>query len=242
MSTNVETTYIARSFIDLLSDAVTLAVLCQDESMSDERQNAVAKASILNCIFSLECAANCCLERMSYSRRMMEKIDRFPPLDKFEFLSIHISDNRFDRGRSEIQNAAELFQIRNEFVHPRKREIPTKFLPDNILEFSDAGDWPGLRIAKSPSRWEHLSAQRVLMGADAFLTHFFLDLCEFTPSATTEWLLSGIIVSGKLKQAYPAIHRENLRNARQSMAIPFRFFDLDREFDEFVRTKDSSLQ
>lgn len=65
----IEDIHHERHFLDLLCDAVVLAQLSNDAAENDEAQFSLARGSIISSVFSLECAANCCIVRASLTKQ-----------------------------------------------------------------------------------------------------------------------------------------------------------------------------
>lgn len=234
MSGITEGSFVHRPLIDLLSDAVRLAGVSHLEQAPPDLRNAAAKASLLHCIFSLECAANCCLASLDYSKRLQVAADRFQVLEKFEFALVHFSEERLDRGRPEVQSVAELLSLRNDYVHPKVRSVPAKHSQSGeSLELPEE-TWPTLGIAKESNRWNYSDAKVGLLAVDAFLTYYLITLSKFTLSQTTTLLLPELIIPSGPQYAFVIEHREALLQAREGMLIPFAFLNLDGPFDSEI--------
>lgn len=229
--------FVRRPFEDLLSDAVRLAGLSHMTSLPLDLRNAGAKGSILNSVLALEAAANCLVARFQYSSRMKDMVERFQPLEKFEFVAWHISDDRLDRGREVVQSIAELFALRNEYVHPKVRQVTTAFHQATAQIEQASEQWPTLKISRATQDWEYTSAKRCLVVADDFLSHFLIDLCKFTPKMSQEALFPTVTMPDGEKVITVPENRDILQKAKERMGLSFRFLDLDTAIESYVDQK-----
>lgn len=110
------------SFFSLFSDAVLLYDLA-----FNERNNYVSRAlstsSILSVNYALEAAANSFLKTLDTSSKISAQIDRFPTLDKFDFILQWHKDSSLPRGNKEVQIIKKLIDQRNNLVHPKIKVI-----------------------------------------------------------------------------------------------------------------------
>lgn len=110
------------SFFSLFSDAVLLYDLA-----FNERNNYVSRAlstsSILSVNYALEAAANSFLKTLDTSSKISAQIDRFPTLDKFDFILQLHKDSSLPRGNKEVQIIKKLIDQRNNLVHPKIKVI-----------------------------------------------------------------------------------------------------------------------
>jgi hypothetical protein len=189
------------SFITLLKDSFLFLELSEQNLNNDIISKLYARTAILNMIFSLEAAANCCLDIHPCSKSLLNSIEKFSPIDKFEFLLTTRNPNKkIDRGSILIQSISELIQLRNQYVHPKPNRIETVFEPveKNKFQFSsDDGKSNFLKIPKSVSSWSYDDAVKALHTIIDFYNHFFIDLCLFEAKYMNSILFPQVIDGDK---------------------------------------------
>lgn len=181
-----------RPFIDRLADAIELS-----RGRHDEEQGALIRSSIMTAVFALECAANCLLGHVfkHKSDGIYASLERASStLDKFEISLLQMdTKGKFDRGATPCQKAKELIDRRNQFVHPKVRQIDMK------PEFPDD---PEIGVAFTPksapnqkvesvsgipadaSAWTLQDSRLAIKIVVEFLDWFFIDLCKQKPQQT----------------------------------------------------------
>lgn len=139
MSRSVEIT--ENTFFSIFSDAVLLYELASMEGNENTR-NTLAKSSILSVNYALEAAANSFLTSVEMNSKIKDKIDKFPTLDKFDFVLQWNRDEFLPRGEIETQIVKKLIDQRNALVHPKvktvKQEVATTKGDDKIAFFHNA--------------------------------------------------------------------------------------------------------
>lgn len=162
----------------------------------------------MSSVFSLECAANYCIDSLFKGKNFTNDIDKLPYLSKFEiFLGLMFPNRIFDRGRTEIQEIQELKSIRDAYVHQKIKSTELKEPDDrglsslagsgaviNVLsgtrkEF-DFGRSKLLNIPRSIDIWQSHHAVNALKATVNFLNYFFTDLCGFDSNTTCGLLMS----------------------------------------------------
>lgn len=123
---------------------------------------AVARASVISSLLTLECSANCCIEALPWSRRLRDEIDKLPSLSKLDLFVKHLDSSKsIDRGAFAVQGVEELKGLRDHYVHPhvRKSEWKQQSEQERILDLGrssvlrvpyDIGDW-GPKVESSLS-------------------------------------------------------------------------------------------
>ena len=152
--------WLDRPFFDLFCDAIHLARCCSDKGSNDDLRKPLARAALMNAIFSVEAAANCALRCYPSSRTLHESLDKLGILDKFEFLLAMRNPNEsFDRGRREMQQIQELISVRSKYVHPKSRQHPMQFeaatgQPGDFTFQIDTGATELLNIPNQHTSWD----------------------------------------------------------------------------------------
>lgn len=174
--------YIA--FYDLLADSAfqhTLASKASD-SFSMSRH---ARASIIASALCLECIANCLVDSLDAPKSLREELDKLAPIPKIEIALRMKGISAFDRGRFEVQKAAELIRARNDYVHPK-----TAAWEAEIQEPQDAGaewmfpfaiqaeHWRSLGIPKQAMFWSKEASLSVLRVVCDFLKYLIVEIIK----------------------------------------------------------------
>lgn len=118
------------NFLSIFSDAVVLyeaAVACEDEAL----KSALVKSSILSVNYAIEAAANSFLESLEMTDKLMERIDKFSTLDKFDFVLQWHTDHHLMPGDSHVQAIKNLISNRNAMVHPKISVKPMQVTTSN---------------------------------------------------------------------------------------------------------------
>lgn len=185
-------------FFDLLCDAAyqyRLAAKCTDSY----EMNRHARASISAATLTLECGANCLLETLAVPSGLREDLDRMPTLSKYDASLRLRGFGGLDRGRSEVQKVVELVRARNDFVHPKGRNIKT-----DIGALKERGKlvtmpmelhgeiWKGLGIPRRSLFWSAESALSVLKALAEFLGYVFAELMSASPDEANQILVSRV--------------------------------------------------
>lgn len=190
--------YIDRKFHTIFSDGIYFTKAAFDALENEDwmQEEHLARAAILNLSLLPEVAANCVLETLSLPKQILDEVDKFSPISKFEFALWELKKIKLDRSLQEVQNIQELQSIRNFMVHPKSRKTEWVDLDENT-KGADLGKTPLLKLPYSSQEWQGddpFIALRVVM---AFLDHMFRTLCEFSPGEVQHLLFnSGEYVEG----------------------------------------------
>ena len=174
------------SFPLLLSDAIAFDRLANDASADDHpKKNRYAKASFLNAVLAIECAANCCLARLGrpFSEKAIEWLDKATVLDKYEILLFGKTGKHLDFGSEECQPIKDLITFRNNHVHPkiRTRELKvTRTGPQEHTyeEMKDVGTSQFLKLPKDMDAWTGEHSRAIVKAALQFFNYFFINQCQ----------------------------------------------------------------
>lgn len=220
--------YVEEPFIVLLTDAILLCELAESlPHLAVSRHSALVRASIMSSIFSVEAAANSLMTPAIFPKRLLDYIDKATPIDKFEFVLYAVQPSKnLDRGSKHLQQAAELFEIRNRYVHPRtrSRSINFKQLDENRVSIEKTDEKSKhLQIPASPEDWGAEDARRILKATSDFLDHFALELCELKVEEIFGTIFSRVDIEGNVKFVFTAEHREAIVRARKRWKIAFSF-------------------
>jgi len=217
-------TKIKRRFLDLILDAIVLKDQARTAKEDWDKfdggrlesidintrflREALPRSSILYSLLSVECAANCCLERLSnVSNKLREALDKLTVLEKFELFAIQCQENKevkayFDRSRHEVQAISELINVRNWMVHP-KHEI----VEHTSGKTTSWKNWNVTQLNKS-YLWDYADADRVLNYVVNFMNWYFLDVCQLSQYETTSILLTSLQESGQINPPMPSREEE----------------------------------
>jgi hypothetical protein len=215
-----------RSFEDLLYDAVHLLYLAHDvdrELDSDGYEFTFIRSSVLNTLLLFECGANCCIDSLNLPSVFEQDIDKLPFLSKYEyFLSQVDGKAKFDRGCKEVQVAAELKAVRDNYVHPKVRRERYKLVGELVWD-ADFGKTAHLKIPRSPREWRPSHAALALRAANDFFNLFFLSWCKFETNTVCEILLSENAASIPATSSTTIDCVGGLNRATQEWNIDFKF-------------------
>lgn len=189
------------AFYDLLADAAFQHSLASTakESFAMTRY---ARASITASALSLECTANCILEAVEGSKSLLEELDKLPPLAKIEAAVRLKGITAFDRGKHEVQKAAELIRARNVYVHPRTlswdAEIhePQDTGSEWMLPFTIQGErWAALGIPKQAIFWSSNESLAVLKVVCEFLRYLLVEVLSLDEDQLSQMLAPRVELS-----------------------------------------------
>ncbi|WP_194866761.1 hypothetical protein [Pseudoalteromonas sp. PPB1] len=188
-----EAQWLSRPFFELFCDAIELA----RGSKLDE-PSVTARASILTVILSIEAGANCFLDCYPMSKHLKQSIDKFSPLDKYDFLFSMRMDgtqSHFDRGSKQVQNIKEMINLRNKYVHPKPKANNVKLEEMSGNNTFSQGEklTPQLKIPEESSCWNGEHARCVINAVADFLSFFLIKLCKYDSKEATRFLSSEMI-------------------------------------------------
>lgn len=236
-----EETHYQRNFLDLFWDATRLARMAQESNENDETELSCARASIMSSVFSLECAANCCIEILPSGNGFKKDIDKLPFLSKFEvFLGVMFQGKNMDRGRIEVQAVQELKSIRDSFTHPKVKRTKLTIVDGDGIELKvgagfiapifgtditktyDFGCTQYLNIPKNIT-WQTRDAISVLHATANFMNYFFIDLCSYSSNTINEILTSSEEVCIPAKTNYGTVQIPELVRAMDQWKLNLDF-------------------
>lgn len=166
--------YVDRKFYTIFRDSIYFTKAAYDALENEDwiQEEHLARAAILSLSLLLEVAANCVLETLNLPKRIFDEVDKFSPINKFEFYLWESNKIKLDRGRQEIRNIQELQSIRNFMVYPKSRK--TEWIDiDGSTRKADLGKTPLLEIPYSNQEWQGDDPFIVLRVVIAFLDYMF---------------------------------------------------------------------
>lgn len=220
-----------KSFQILLNDSIYHLFILNElnhkeliEKYKDDMSATLARASIINSIFLLECAANALLYSLEMSSKFNSDIEKLPAISKFEFFIKSIKEEDiFDRGCKEIQLISELKLLRDTYVHPKILKITYERCPDNRYQMKSSIK-NHTQINKNPFLWGEYDAIIALKSICNFFNKYFLEWCDFS----VEHILD-LLFSNHQTSPYEALGKHsidlagNLDKAREKWGIDFSF-------------------
>lgn len=165
--------------------------LCFDSAHASHEMasRTMARASFFATTMFLEAAANASLETLDASGQLLEKVDKFPVLQKFEFFAQSRFGKRIDHSSHIVQQLNELFVVRNRYVHPKAQVLEWKPIASNsMIGVPKASPSLQLPLVSTYFRAEH-AIQSILV-CHAFLKNLLIDLCEMAPKKSTAMIFS----------------------------------------------------
>jgi len=195
MCDNWKETWTLNSFAGLLSDAVAFDIDAKKYADSDfPLENRLARSSVMCSAFSLECAANACIERVQYPRIVVDQLDHMQVLDKYETLYTCRFSKSIDRGSKPFQFLRELFRLRNRYVHPKLEKIQMTISQDESGDRyykkpdNKTSTTPIMKIPCDYFAWIGVHSRIVVTETLGFLNHFFVELCGLSPEQCSDLL------------------------------------------------------
>nr|MDP2192446.1 hypothetical protein [Rhodoferax sp.] len=190
--------YVDRKFNTIFRDGIYFTKVAFAALKAEEyvQEGHLARAAILNLSILPEVAANCVLETLALPKHILDEVDRFSSMNKFEFFLWEFKKIKLDRSVQEIQNIQELKSIRDFMVHPKSKKSEWIDVGENTRE-ADLGRTPLLAIPYSSEEWQGDDPFIVLRVVMAFFDHIFRVLCEFSPGEVQHLLFnSGEYIEG----------------------------------------------
>lgn len=174
--------YVDRKFYTIFRDSIYFTKAAYDALEKEDwiQEEHLARAAILNLSLIPEVAANCVLETLDLPKRIFHDVDKFSPINKFEFYLWEAKNIKLDHGCQEIRNIQELQSIRNFMVHPKSRKAEWVDIDGSSRE-ADLGKTPLLEIPYSSQEWQGDDPFIVLRVVMAFLDHVLRVKCDHNP-------------------------------------------------------------
>lgn len=165
----VSATFRYVAILDLLVDAAyqhRLATQSEDNFVISRH----ARASVAAAFLTIECLANCLLELVAGPAALRDELDKLQPLAKIEIALQMLGRPGFDRGRHEVQRAAEVIKARNDYVHSKAVKVDAKVHPPEdagtewmVPFFIQPEFWKSLKIPKPSMLWSQDVSHGVLL-------------------------------------------------------------------------------
>ena len=218
------------AFYDLLADSAFQHTLASNASDSFAMSRH-ARASIIAAALSLECIANCLLDSIDAPRSLRDELDKLAPLPKIETALLIKGIEIFDRGRNEVQKAADLVRARNDYVHPKVAawDAEVQELQDAgtewMLPFAIQGEhWRSLGIPKQATFWSKDASLSVLRVVCDFLKYLLVEVMQADDDALNVMLPSRLEFGNVLM---PAVFDEFTRETEALVkdGVDFSFLD-----------------
>lgn len=195
MCENWKEIWTLNSFAGLLSDAIAFDIDAKQRAGKKfPLENRLARSSIICAVFSLECAANACIERLQYPSIVVDQLDRVGILDKYDILYTSRFSKSIDRGSKPFQFLRELFCLRNRYVHPKLDKIQMTISQEESgdLFYKKPEDktaiTPIMKIPCDFFTWTGVHSRVVVIETLSFLNHFFVELCGLNPEQCSNLL------------------------------------------------------
>lgn len=219
-------------FITLVADAINFCHLAENPSFTKSARASMVRASILNTVFAIECAANSLLNSLGLSKHIYNQLEKLPTTDKFEAMLLLISPaTKFDRGKTEIQAMQELIKIRNNQVHvkSKQQEVTGNSINEAWWTFETNPEAKSsiLGIPDNSDFWNNTHSRYALHSLDHFLELYFIDYAGYKSEDVTPILFSTIIYSGKGTILLNEDCIEAIDLAREDYGLNFRYLSFE---------------
>ena len=217
--------------LDLLADAAHHHRLAKQAATPYE-VNRLARASITASCLSIECIANCLIASVDASAQLASEIEKMSALTKIDIYLKLNGKPELDRGCFEVQMAAELIRLRNDYVHPKivmsdaDMSTPVDHGEHWLVPFKmQAKFWPTLHLPKQPQLWDCSASKAALEALSKFFRYVIVDLVGAEQDKIARLLISSFEVGEAL---IPAVFDEykNEIGATRDDGIDFSFLAL----------------
>lgn len=185
-------------FYDLLADSL----FNYKQALKHDKpyiQNRYARASTISIILSIESASNCLISSLEDSKALREDLDKLTAIGKLDVFAKIKQQKGIDRGRNEVAKIKELIKMRNDYVHPKTKNIDVDISgTENLKEHFtvnlsiDGEEWENLKIPKRAMFWSGASAEVVIKTATDFYNYYFKEVLGYTPDEVDMLLKSKI--------------------------------------------------
>lgn len=184
------------AFLDLLVDAAYQHRLATQTVESFEMSRH-ARASVAAAFLTIECFANCLLSTLDLPRALLDDLDKLQPLAKIEIGLQVTGKTTYERGRREVQKAAEVIRVRNDYVHSKAKKMnaalhePRDAGAEWMFDFEIEGElWKALGIPKQSMFWSQEVSYGVLKVVRDFLEYVLIYVMEADHDRQVDLLLS----------------------------------------------------
>ena len=168
--------FIDQRFITLALDIAYL-LNESDKSKSEILKCTFVRSAISNLVPLVECVSNSCLFSLKLPTKLIEELDKLPPLAKLDyFLFIH-TKNHIDRSRHQTELLVGVLKLRDQIVHPKPNS--GKLSLKSINEQIDYGVSKALKIPLDTREWTLVTAVLIKNIVFKFLINFFKVSCSF---------------------------------------------------------------
>jgi len=223
-------TWTMNPFAGLLTDAIVFDGFAHTTEIEDfPAVNRYAKAAVTNAVLAIEAGANSCLARMTYPEIVVKQLDKLPVVDKYDVLYVSMLGKKLDRGCRHFQAIKELFQLRNQYVHPKIKKVEMKIKSSGNgrktyqkdMEYKKTS--PVLKIPYDFSTWTGEHSRSVVKATISFLNYFFVELCGLNSEKSSELL--SVFVKGPVNTAtlLSASERDVLHRVKGHYGLEVKF-------------------
>lgn len=161
-----------------------------------------ARQAIVLASLAIECAANCVLAETKMAAILRKDIEKMASLSKLD-ACLHLRGCKLDRGRIEVQKAAELISARNDFVHPKIQSLSMEFHSmvneaDRVL-LNMGGEityYPALNIPRRADLWRSDHSLLAIQALLDFVAYIF-DLLSIDDAELQRIFCSFVWIGGE---------------------------------------------
>ena len=134
--------------------------------------SAYARASILSSTLLIECVSNSCLFSLALPSKLIDELDKLPPLAKLDYYLFSVATKHINRGCRESELVAEILRLRDHMVHPKPKSGSQKEIDGD--QYVDYGTTKVLCIPFDNREWNHELGKQIASAVICFLKRFFL--------------------------------------------------------------------
>ncbi len=166
-----------------------IVILLEQSEIAGETQIgfANARSSIANAALLLECIANSCLLALRLPAKLLQELDKLPPISKLDYHLFAVCGQHIDRGSRETELATDVLKLRDHIVHPKPK--PGMLAGKTEQEYVDYGATKTLDIPLDNRVWGKQVGVKVSKAVTGFLKKYFLESCSFSKGQITTLLV-----------------------------------------------------
>lgn len=203
-----------------------LAMVSADSTDDKELRSLLVKHSVLHCGLTIEAFANCLVYDVKLHKKLSEKIDRMPALDKLS-LGLRLRFNRDPRlDRNEYEIIKEVFSLRDSYVHQKVKKTTVKISSSTDAQkvlHKSKKHTKKLKVPLDSDSWQIKHAIAVVKKTVEFMNFFLFKECELSIDACDSVLLTTI-------EDGPSVHTLVLKNLDDIRDVLKEKYSIKMEF------------
>jgi hypothetical protein len=188
--------FVHRGFRVLWYDALSAAW----DSRAEVLPSWMHRTAILTGIFSVEAAANCCIDSLGLSNPIAADFEKLSAIAKLNLFSLVKTQKALDLGVLPLQQLKEAIGIRNDFVHMKRAYAEMEWSSGKLTHSRKPNSQ--LKISIDPEEWNTESVATVLLAISQFFYFYFHDCCQLSFPETYSILQDAYVRPDKSTHPY----------------------------------------